>query len=298
MTPKIIVHGGAWEWDDGEDAAKHEGLHTAVSIGYQVLQSGGTAVDAVEQAVRFLEDAPIFDAGTGGYLNQAGVVQLDALIVDGATLEFGAVGGVTAVKNPITLARKVMEETDHCFFVGEGANLLAARLGIQQIENSTLITPQMLQFFEDQRTDGPSDTVGAVAMDGQGNVAAATSTSGTPYKPVGRVGDSPLYGSGGYAENGVGAVGATGDGENIMRLLLSKVVADQLAGGADGVTAVQAVMSYANKRFANSMCGVILVTAEGELAVAHTTPKIAIGWIDKEGAIQTAVHMSTFYDRI
>ncbi len=289
MNPKIIVHGGAWDWDDALDPVKKDGVETAVSLGYDVLKAGGSALDAVETAVNSLEDNPVFDAGTGGYLNQAGIVQLDALIVDGATNNFGAVGGVTTVKNPISLARRVMIDSDFCFFVGKGAELQAEQFGFPVIDNQILVTPEMLEFFNAQRTDGPSDTVGAVAIDQDGNVAAATSTSGTPYKPVGRVGDSPLFGSGGYAENGIGAVGATGHGEHIMRLLLSKFTSDQLAKGLSTAEAGQAAMAFADQRFEESMCGVIMVDANGQLGAAHTTPKLAVGWIDADGVARSSM---------
>ncbi len=295
MLAKIIAHGGAWNWADTEDTAKCAGLKEAVSLGYAILQQGGSALDAVEQTVIALENNPIFDAGTGGYLNQDGLVQLDALIVDGAAHNFGAVGGVTQVKNPITLARKIMEETEQCFIVGQGADHIAQTLGLPTIANEQLVTPAMKEFFLAQRTDGPSDTVGAVAIDNEGNVVAGTSTSGTPYKPAGRVGDSPLYGAGGYAENGIGAVGATGLGENIMRVLLSKYTCDKLAKGISANQAAKAAMQYIEHYFDSSMAGVILVDSQGQLGAAHTTPKLAIGWVDDTGTIHSAMQGDALY---
>ena len=293
MEPKIICHGGAWDWDDALDAEKARGVAAAASIGYQILLAGGSALDAVEKAVNSLEDNPAFDAATGGYLNRAGVVQTDALIVDGANHNFGAIGGATRIQHPISLARMVMEKTDFNFFVGAGADQLAAELGVPLIDNAQLITPAMQAFFDAQRTDGnSSDTVGAVAIDANGNVAAATSTSGTPYKPVGRVGDSPIYGSGGYALNGVGTVGATGMGENIMRTLLSKYVADRMADGMSAQAASQAAMRYIDTIFEQSMSGVITIDAQGNISAAHTTPKLAVGWVDGNGEIQSAMNAS------
>ena len=116
MTPRLMAHGGAWDWDDSLDAGKRAGLETALGVGHQVLINGGHALDAVEQTVKALEDNPVFDAGTGGYLNQDGIVQLDALIINGANRNFGAVAGVTEISNPVSLARKIMEETEQCFF--------------------------------------------------------------------------------------------------------------------------------------------------------------------------------------
>ena len=290
MKPTLIAHGGAWDWPDAIDDEKKSGLQKALAIGRAILHQGGSALDAVEQTVISLEDNPIFDAGTGGYLNQDGIVQLDALIVDGSHHDFGAVAGVTAVANPITLARKIMSDTAQCFFVGSGADRIAAELGLPQIDNAQLVTPAMLDYFEAQRTDGPSDTVGAVAIDAQGNVAAATSTSGTPYKPSGRVGDSPLFGAGGYALNGVGTAGATGMGENIMRLLLAKYTCDQIEGGKTALEAAEAATGYADRIFERSMCGVIVIDGNGRVGAAHTTPKLAFGWVDEAGEIQTHVN--------
>jgi beta-aspartyl-peptidase (threonine type) len=269
-------------------------LQTAVSRGYAILQKGGSALDAVEQTVMALEDDPVFDAGTGGYLNQLGVVQLDALIVDGARHDFGAVGGVSGVKNPIQLARKIMEETAHCFFVGPGAAAQAEQLGVRLVHNEQLITEEMRAFFAAQRRDGPHDTVGAVAIDRDGNTAVATSTSGTPFKPDGRIGDSPLFGAGGYAANGVGSAGATGLGENIMRVLLAKYTCDQLELGLTASQAAEAALAHISRRFTNSMAGIIVIDKAGRLGVAHSTPKIALGWADAAGGIQTAVRAADF----
>lgn len=288
MLPKIIAHGGAWEWDDAADASKCASVQEAVAIGYAVLKAGGTALDAVEQTVISLENNPKLDAGTGGYLNQDGVVQLDALIVDGAKQDFGAVAGVTQVKNPIILARKIMEETAHCFFVGSGADRMAEKVGMSTVSNEQLITPATRKHYLEQRSGNSADTVGAVAVDSQGNTAAATSTSGTSFKPFGRVGDSPLYASGGYAKNGVGAAGSTGLGENIMRVLLSKYTCDKLAEGLTAVDAAQAAMRYIEERFENSNSGIIVVDRHGGISAAHTTPKIAIAWVDDAGEIRSA----------
>ena len=290
MLPRIIVHGGAWDWDDALDAEKRAGVSDAAAIGHTILKDGGCALDAVEQAVVALENNPILDAGTGGYLNQDGVVQLDALIVDGAKRDFGAVGAVTQVRNPITVARKIMEETEHCFFVGAGADQMAQKLGIPATSNEQLITPAMRDYYRAQRNDGSADTVGAVAIDSNGHTAAATSTSGTSYKPAGRVGDSPLYGSGGYAQDGIGAAGATGLGENIMRSLLCKHCCDMLAEGLIASDAAQETMRYIEARFQNSMSGIIVIDRHGNLGVAHTTSKIVFGWADDAGNIHSATH--------
>lgn len=291
MNPMIVVHGGAWFWDDALHGIKREGLQRAVEAGYAVLRKHGSALDAVEAAVRLLEDDPVFDSGTGGYLDRQGIVRLDALIADGKELDFGAIAAVSNVKNPVSLARAVMERTEQCFYVGAGADLVAEELGMQLVSNDSLVTSHMQSFYDESLAH---DTVGAVAMDLHGNTAVATSTSGSPLKPVGRVGDSPLYGSGGYAENSIGAVGATGQGENIMRLLLSKYTSDLMRQGASAMEAAKAAIAHADLRFEKSMSGVIVIDSEGKPAFAHSTPKMAVGWITRDGMIRTAMHQSEF----
>jgi beta-aspartyl-peptidase (threonine type) len=188
-----------------------------------------------------------------------------------------------------------MEKTGYCFFVGEGADRLAKKLGLPLISNKQLITPAMLDFYHTQSTYGPSDTVGAVAIDSRGNVAAATSTSGSPFKPAGRVGDSPLFGAGGYAENGVGTAGATGLGENSMRVLLSKYTCDKLAEGKKAPQAAAAAMQYVEGIFENSMSGVIVIDRHGNPGAAHTTPKLAFGWVHGSGEIHSATKVNALW---
>lgn len=294
MQPRIIVHGGAWDWSDGLHEVMAGYLQQATAVAWELLQAGGSALDAVEQAVNVLEDAPVFEAGTGGIPNADGVLEMDALIVDGASRQFGAVAAVRQVQYPISLARKVMEETDHCFFVGAGADQLAARLGMPLVPNARLITPEAFAQFKAADATGTADTVGAVAIDSRGNVAAATSTSGLPLKPAGRVGDSPLLGSGGFAWNGVGAAGATGYGENIMRALLTKYTCDKMAQGFTAQEAANSAIHYIDGLFVDSMAGVIVVDGQGSLGVAHSTPKIAIGWVGENGTIHTAMNGNHF----
>lgn len=296
MLPRIMVHGGAWGWEDILDAEKCAGVRKAASAGYSILDKGGAALDAVERAVIALEDNPALDAGSGAYINQDGMVQLDALIVDGAKQDFGAVAGVTLVKNPITLARLIMQRTPHCFFVGAGADQMAQALNLPTIPNEQLITPVMREHYLQRRTHGSSsDTVGAVAIDCNGNTAAATSTGGTAFKPRGRVGDSPLYGSGGYAQNGIGAAGATGLGENIMRVLLCKYICDKIAEGLTAGDAANAGMQFIEQRFSNSMAGVIVIDHLGRISAAHTTPKLAFAWVDDNGKVRSAIQSNTMY---
>lgn len=298
MKPTIMAHGGAWDWDDSLDPGKKAGIEQALAIGNAILKNGGSALDAVESTVVSLEDNPVFDAGRGGYLNEEGIVQLDALIIDGADIDFGAVGGATTVKNPIVLARKILENTEQCFFVGTGADSMSARLGLKPIANDELVTPAMRKYYEAARTDGSNDTVGAIAIDSDGNLAAATSTSGTPRKPVGRVGDSPIFGAGGYAENGIGAAGATGQGEQIMRLMLSKVACDALSDGMSAAEAANLAAKKFEQKFQKSMSGFIVIDKNGKIGAAQTAPKMAFGWISIDGDIQTATNATQMLNQI
>lgn len=287
MKPALILHGGAWTWDDGQDAPKAQALQEAARAGWHLLQQGASAIDAVEKAVNVLEDAPLFDAGTGSHLNAEGYVEMDAIIIDGTTHNFGAVAGVQRVRYPVSLARAVMERTPHNLFVGAGADALAKQLGIEIIPNVMLVTPQELENFLKQDTSGASDTVGAIALDMRGNVAAATSTGGTPLKMAGRVGDSPIFGAGGYADTRFGGASATGRGEHIMRVLLSKYAVDRIEAGASAQEAAEQAMAYMGGFFARTMAGIIVLDQQGRVGFAHSSPKIAVAWVDEGGQVQT-----------
>ncbi|MFN7022652.1 MAG: isoaspartyl peptidase/L-asparaginase family protein, partial [Phycisphaerales bacterium] len=197
-------------------------LDAALSAGESVLRSGGSSLDAVEASVRVLEDDPMFNAGRGSVLTRAGECELDASIMDGRTLGCGAVAGVRTVKNPISFARRVMQETPHVLFTGSGAEGLAETMGVERVEPSYFITPRRRQQLEkklrDQElTDASQGTVGCVAIDTCGNIAAATSTGGMTAKIPGRVGDSPIIGAGCYANNLTLGVSCTGTGEQFIR---------------------------------------------------------------------------------
>jgi beta-aspartyl-peptidase (threonine type) len=283
MIPTIIVHGGAGWWADEQDAPKSDYIIEAMKVGCDILNRGGSALDAVEKAVNVLEDAPIFDAGRGSHLNIEGMVQMDAIIIDARTRDFGAVAGVEQVRYPISLARRVMQDTEHKFIVGAGAEKLALQLGIPLVPNMWFVTDEELTNYRNRVASQTYDTVGAVAIDANGNIAAATSTGGTSHKLPGRVGDAPLFGAGGYADNDFGGTSATGVGENSMRILLSKYVVDQIGLGKDAQAASVAGLEYANRFFEDSQLGVITVDKQGRVGAAHTTDKLACGWVDANG---------------
>jgi L-asparaginase / beta-aspartyl-peptidase len=262
------------------------GVRNALSQGWSVLSRGGTALDAVEEAVVVLEDDETFDAGRGSFLNQDGKVQLDALIMDGGTLRAGGVGCVEHLRNPIRAARKILSESPHVYFVAEGAERFAAQHGIDLCRNEDLIIPRELERLREYQSRAATDkvdlfaptvshdTVGAVALDSQGNTAAATSTGGTLNKAAGRLGDSSLIGCGCYADNKTAAASMTGWGEPIMKLVLAKWAADRVAtGNAPEWVAAEAI-DYLKTRV-DGHGGIILLDARGRFGIAHNTPRMA-----------------------
>lgn len=276
----ILVHGGAGlhRADDDVEAAKR-GCLAAARAGHAVLTRGGSALDAVEAAVRVLEDDPVFNAGIGASLNRDGVAELDASVMDGATLSAGAVASVRCFQNPITLARRVMEGTPHVMLVGEGAEAFGRAQGLPVVANAALITDEARRHLEEHRVS--QGTVGAVAIDARGHLAAATSTGGTTGKLPGRVGDSPLIGCGTWADDSQAAVSCTGLGEAIIRTTLARHAADLVAQGLDGfVAARRAVASLARAR---GEAGLILVTPRGQVAWAFSTQRMSRAWVDGSG---------------
>lgn len=288
MKPSLILHGGAWRWPDSQDEPKATSIKQALAIGWDILANQGSALDAVEAAIRLLEDDPLFDAGTGSHLNADGLVEMDALIIDGSDVSFGAVGAVQRVRHPITLARHVLTLQQN-FFVGAGADALAMRAGIPPVTNLSLVSDAELALFRRGEVADASDTVGAIAIDRDGNIAVGTSTGGTPAKPAGRVGDSPIFGAGGYADNRIGGATATGNGEHSMRLMLSHRAVQHIANGADAANAARQAIAEADVQFADSMVGVLVIDREGRIGAAHSTPKLALGWINDHGHPQTSM---------
>ncbi len=281
----IVVHGGAGAWKLDSDRLV-EGIaacETAASAAQSILLAGGSALDAVEKAVNILEDSPVLDAGVGSYLNSQGEVEMDALIMDGASLDLGAVAAVQRVRHPISLARKVMTESEHNFFVGRGADAFADAIDFPRCSVETLMVGkererylnlkerpnyQTVEVFTEPGSMG--DTVGAVALDVHGNLAVATSTGGTRKKKPGRVGDSPLVGSGGYADNWTAAVSATGYGEALMKILISKQVCDFVAAGLSAQKACETAIELLEERV-QGVGGLIAIDNRFNVGVAFNT---------------------------
>ncbi len=270
------------------------GVHNAISVGWSVLERGGAALDAVEEAVVIMEDDETFDAGRGSFLNRDGKVQLDALIMDGGTLRAGGVGCVEHLRNPVRAARKILSESPHVYFVAEGAERFAAEHGVELCSNEELVIPREVERLREYQremagrvsaNDGNDmfapaishDTVGGVALDRQGNIAAATSTGGTLNKAPGRLGDSSLIGCGCYADNLSAAISTTGWGEPIMKLVLAKWTADRVSAGNLPEWAAQEAMNYLQQRL-NGHGGIIVLNALGQFGIAHNTPRMAWAW--------------------
>jgi len=285
-NPVLVVHGGAWAIPDDMVEAHLNGVRNATAAGWRVLERGGSSLDAVEEAVVVMEDDETFDAGRGSFLNRDGKVQLDAFIMDGATLRGGGVGCVEHLRNPVRAARKILSESPHVYFVAEGAERIAAEHGLELCRNEDLIVPREVErlreyqsHLEEHRADlfAPTishDTVGAVALDGAGNIAAATSTGGTLNKAPGRLGDSSLIGCGCYADNLSAAASTTGWGEPIMKLVLAKWAADRVESGNLPAWVALEAMNYLKQRV-NGHGGIILLDAQGRFGIAHNTPRMA-----------------------
>ncbi len=318
-SPTLLVHGGAWAIPAEAAAAHQAGVRHALETGYGVLSRGESALDAVEAAVTVLEDDPAFDAGRGSFLTSDGRVQLDALLMDGGRMKAGGVACVERLRNPIQAARLVLEKSPHVYFVGQGAEQFAHAHGMALIENTELVldrererlaqaqarqaagladesfSGQTLQddkgpetaLPDDLDTFGSHDTVGAVALDLRGNLAAATSTGGTLNKTPGRVGDSSLIGCGCYADNLSAAVSLTGWGEPIMKLVLGKWATDRVSTGTAPELAAQEAIAYLYNRLGGHG-GIILLGPDGRFGLAHNTPAMAWG-IATPAGLQTGL---------
>jgi len=305
-TPILIVHGGAWAIPDDMLEAHEQGVFDALQTGYSLLELGASATDAVEGAVTRLEDDTTFDAGRGSFLTRDGRVQLDALLMDGGTMRAGGVACVERLRNPIQAARLVLDRSPHIYFVGPGAEEFAAAHGMPLINNSELVLDRErerlalaqsneraglpdLTFAGDDKspeTAAPPldshDTVGAVALDQHGNIAAGTSTGGTLNKDPGRVGDSSLIGCGCYADNQSAAVSLTGWGEPIMKLVLGKWATDRVQLGRSPEQVAPEAISYLHKRLGGHG-GIILLAPDGRYGLAHNTPRMAWGICTPDG---------------
>ncbi|WP_233356271.1 isoaspartyl peptidase/L-asparaginase family protein [Henriciella aquimarina] len=296
---RIVIHGGAGvilreNLSDEQEADYRAALEVALDAGAEVLKEGGTSVDAVQAAVLTMEDNTLFNAGKGAVLTAAREHELDASIMDGRDRNAGSVAGVKHVKNPILAARAVMDHSEHVMFAAQGADDFAESVGLETVENSYFTTERRVKALDRvletrSRTDADRHgTVGAVAIDKDGNLAAATTTGGMTAKAPGRVGDSPLIGAATYAQNGVCAVSATGHGEYFIRVGVAKTICTrvELAGDSIGAAAENALDQVADL---GGDGGVIVMGGEGQYDYVFNSKGMYRGMMDSTGAVETAI---------
>ena len=281
----IVVHGGAGPLPSEERGrAAAAGCLQTARIGHRILAEGGSALEAVQAACVALEDDPLFNAGTGSCLNEEGRIEMDAAIMEGTTRRVGAVAAITRVKNPVLVARRVMDRGRHVLLAGEGADRFAREEGFAPYPPALLVTAAALQRWQRER-EGKipprPGTVGAVAIDQEGRAAAATSTGGTSGKAPGRIGDSPIPGAGLYAHDAAGAVSATGQGEAILRGVLSRHICDRMAAGIPAQQAVEEGIRELARLGGEG--GAIAVDREGRAGFASNTPFMSWAMIDADG---------------
>ncbi|XP_064641361.1 isoaspartyl peptidase/L-asparaginase-like [Lineus longissimus] len=289
--PAIIIHAGAWSVPDEAAEANVAGVKLAARIGYKVLKNGGSALDAAEAAITSLENDKTFNAGAGGSLNAIGQLEMDAVIMEGRHLKAGGVAAVRDIRNPIQLARKVLEETQHVLVVGDGACRLAENLGIPRVDSEVLLSDyskeehrnfdkykkavgSLMKGRDDDSSPANShDTVGACALDTSGDVAFGTSTGGIPAQLPGRVGDSPIIGCGGYCDNGIGAVSTTGHGESISKVCLARHITGKMSEGFSIEKGIQEGLKYMEKRV-KGHGGAVGLDKDGNPGFAFTTKRM------------------------
>lgn len=303
MPLALAIHGGAWNIPDDVVAPQREGIERALRATWAEMLRGLAALDAVEMAVRLLEDDTNFNAGRGAHLNRALRVELDAAIMEGTSLRAGAVAAVEGVRHPVSLARAVMERSPHVFLAGAGARRFAREAGLPLCRTRDLLVGRELdrylrvrrgerdlvdlEFRTRREEDGPADTVGAAAIDRHGRTAAATSTGGTQDKAHGRIGDSPVIGAGTYADDRVGCVSATGWGEGILRVVLAKSALDRMATGRAPAAAGR--WALATLRRVRGKAGLILLDRKGRAAAVFDTPRMARGIATEDGPLRVGV---------
>lgn len=297
----LVMHGGAGTIERASMTAANEeahraGLEQALRTGYGVLKKGGASLDAVEAAIRVLEDNPLFNAGKGAVFTHEGTNELDSSIMDGKSLKAGAVAGLQRVRNPISLARLVMEKSPHVMLAGAGAEAFAQKMGVPLVDPKYFYTDERWQALQKVKKSpvSPNDndrhgTVGAVALDQAGNLAAGTSTGGTTNKEIGRIGDSPIIGAGTYADNRTCAVSCTGDGEYFIRAAVAHTVSALMEyKGAPVQQAAEKALEDAKKLGGTG--GLIAIDHEGNFAMPFNTSGMYRGTVDAEGKISVEIY--------
>lgn len=298
----MAIHGGAGAIDPSsmtqrQEESCHRALGGILQSGYELLRENGSALDAVELAARLLEDCELFNAGRGAVLTSEGTVELDAAIMDGRGRRAGAVAGVCRIKNPVRCSRKIMERTPHLLLAGQGAEAFAKASGLEMVDPEYFVTPHRMEQWKRIRSGpgalGPCrapefGTVGAVALDRLGHLAAATSTGGIAHKLPGRIGDTPLIGAGTWADDATCAVSGTGDGEFFVRAVFAhEIDALMRLGGLDLMQACR--KSLQKVRELGGCGGCIAVDQKGNVVMPFTSSGMYRGWIGEDGVPHTAI---------
>ena len=305
----IVIHGGAGKIDrealtPERERLYHATLEQSLRAGHAILARGGSALDAVEAAIVVMEDAPVFNAGKGSVFTAEGKNELDASIMDGRALQAGAVGGVTTVKNPIRAARAVMEKSPHVLFTNKGAEKFAADHGLEIVEPKYFFTERrwkQIQKWRKQQEAKPQaaaepdrhadyfGTVGCVALDAQGNLAAGTSTGGMTGKRFGRIGDSPIIGAGTYADNRTAGISCTGHGEYFIRHAVAHDIPTRMAYKQESLAKAARDVVQTVLKPAGGSGGIIGIDTHGNVVMEFNTPAMSRGYIDRDGKTKTAI---------
>jgi beta-aspartyl-peptidase (threonine type) len=290
MPIALILHGGAWAIPDNQVDAHVEGCRAALNAGWEQLRNGADALAVVELVIRQLEDDPAFNAGTGAVLNSAGMAELDAAVMEGKHLHYGAVVNLQRIRNPISLARRVLEGPA-TMLAAQGAEQFALSQGLPLCDNHELIIEREQMLYERWRatahdavaTPVSHDTVGAIALDRAGNLVAGNSTGGTPFKLPGRVGDTPLVGCGLYADNQFGAAICTGWGESIVRVALARRAIELVERGQTPQVAVEQAVRHLTRTVKGAGVGCLMVSPSGAIGMAWSTPRMAYAYQTEAG---------------
>jgi L-asparaginase / beta-aspartyl-peptidase len=298
----LVVHGGAGGPPKGSMTAEEENayllkLGEALQAGSMILQKGGSSLDAVEAAVRFMEDCPLFNAGKGAVLNVDGKAELDASIMEGRNLNAGAVAGVTTIKNPVSAARKVMENSPHVLLIDGGAEEFAGKQGLEIVDPGYFITEKTKKNWEkskqqnkNEEKDKKPGTVGAVALDQNGNLAAATSTGGMMNKMHGRIGDSPIIGAGTYANNRTCAISCTGHGEFFIRNVVAYDVSAMMEYRGISLKDAASIVIQDKLKSQGGTGGLIALDKEGNITMPFNTNAMFRGYMNSEGQKEVLIY--------
>lgn len=281
----LVIHGGAGGVDESmPDSLKQEylsSLNKALEIGEQILANNGTSIDAVEKVINYFEDNPLFNAGKGSVLTTEGKAEMDAAIMSGKDLSCGSVTGIKRIKNPVSLARAVMEKSKHVFLAGEGAEKFAKEVGFKSVNPKYFIVENRYETWLKEIKKKKKGTVGAVALDKNGNLAAATSTGGMSMKKPGRVGDAPIIGAGTYANNKTCAISCTGWGEKFIKNTVAFNVSAMME--YKNMNLRDAVSEMINNRLSSDDGGVIAVDKDGNFTLQYNTKSMLRGYVTSDG---------------